>query len=198
MNLQPVNDYAHNCGVTTEAVRKAARAGHLTIKDGMVDADSRAGRQYHESHARQRRQAQHKKTRTVKRVSDDYLSRDKPSKPAAQSDESYSEAERREKIANADLKEQRLARERGDLVQRTDVEAVFNRLIAVLTQQTLAIPQRCSPDLCAHLGIDDHEKVIAAEKYLDAEIRRGVEQQKLLMLDWLKEHENAEEANDEP
>jgi len=184
-------------GVSRQEVHQEIARRHLTAKGKrrMIDTDDDRASAYLLHPSGKRRSEQRKKkaapAQNPKRPARKAKAKGNPLPQSPPATEGYVAAELRKKIADADKKELDVRRHRGELVPRADVESVFNKLIAVLTQQTLGIAQRCAPDLCAKLGIDDHSKIITAESYLDVEIRNGVEQQKLLMLDFIKECEEA-------
>lgn len=100
--------------------------------------------------------------------------------------ESFNAAERRKKIADADMAELKAAERRGELVPRSEVDQVFNQCWAVDASQLLTISQRIAADLAAIFGVDDATRVSAAQEKLDFEIRGALGQSKRLLLEWLE------------
>ena len=103
--------------------------------------------------------------------------------------ESYNEAERRKKIADADMAELKAAERRGELVERASVDKVFNQCWAIDASRLLTISQRIAADLAAVFGVDDGQKVTAAQELLDLEIRGALGQSKKLLMEWLQSQE---------
>ena len=68
---------------------------------------------------------------------------------------SSTRAERREKIASADLKEQQLSEQRGTLVPRADVKLVFSRVYQILNSQVKTLAEKLGPDVAAALGLTE-------------------------------------------
>ena len=105
--------------------------------------------------------------------------------------ESFNAAERRKKIADADMAEIKAAERRGELVPRAEVDAAFNQCWTIDSSELLTIAQQLSPELGAIFGVDDSGKVTAAQERLDLEIRSALDHSKAHMLKWLAERTEA-------
>jgi hypothetical protein len=95
--------------------------------------------------------------------------------------ESFNAAERRKKIADADMAEIKAAERRGELVDWPEMDAALNQCWAVISSQVLTIAQQISPELGAIFGVDDPGKVTAAQERLDLEIRSALDHFKATM-----------------
>ena len=105
--------------------------------------------------------------------------------------ESFNAAERRKKIADADMAEIKASERRGELVPRAEVDAAFNQCWTIDSSELLTIAQQLSPELGAIFGVDDPGKVTAAQERLDLEIRSALDHSKAHMLKWLAERTEA-------
>jgi len=106
-------------------------------------------------------------------------------------DETYSEAERRWKSAQADNAELKAKKDRGELIPRLDVDKVFNQCWTIDSSELLTIAQQIAPELGAIFGVDEPGKVTAAQERLDLEIRSALDHSKAHMLKWLADRTEA-------
>lgn len=98
--------------------------------------------------------------------------------------ETFGMADLRDKIAAADLKEQKLARDRGELVDTAGVRAVFAAIYTVHTGQLRALAQKLGPEVVVALGLQDAE-TMRVQELMDLEVRRSLAQIKRAIDDYL-------------
>lgn len=102
--------------------------------------------------------------------------------------ESYEMAELRDKIAAANLKEQKLAVDRGDLVNRATVADVFSAVYQVHQGQLKALAQKLGPEVAVALGVPEAE-TLRVQELMDLEVRRALAQIKRGLDAWLTAHD---------
>lgn len=191
--------FAQRAGVTQAAVSIALKASKLlATPDGRMDPADPLNATWLASPRRQRRQAQRKTGRTpvastptpppdpaptaepkpalVPMVSPPGANGRSGNGRSAEADtETHAEADRRDRIASADLKEQRLARERGELVSRAIVAGVFDRVYQVHTGQLKALAQKLGPYVVAAFELQAADTV-RVQEIMDLEVRRSLAQ----------------------
>jgi len=94
--------------------------------------------------------------------------------------ETYSMAELRKIVAQADKEEQQNAIRRGELVERTDVHRIFARMYQVHTSQLKTLADKLGPDIAAAFKLTDADTP-RVQELMGLEIRRSLAQIKTEM-----------------
>ena len=197
-------DFARAAGVSRAAIAQAISRGRLH-KDasGGIDENAAESVAYLSTVKRQRRQAHREKPenpplRIVTSEREPRPRRERRPREAGvnvdadHSGESYSDAERRDKIAAADLKEQKLAITRGDLLPREQVKLVLSKVYAVIRAQVKTLGERIGPDLTASLGLDD-SKSLVVQSAVEEDVEMVLVQIKADILAYLEQIGDGEE-----
>lgn len=153
-----IRAYARHRGVTDTAVHKAIRAGRITPEaDGTIDAD-RADREWE-------RNSEPPKTGTrkqvVKATVPDAASDAAPGLPTGGT--SLLQARTVNEVVKAQTNRVRLARLKGELVDRSQAIAHVFKLARAERDAWLNWPARVSAHMAAKLGVDPHTMHVALE-----------------------------------
>ena len=187
--------------VTKAAVSIALSKGRIHAeRNGSMNPDRPENAAYLTSSKRQRRQgkrgaggkkgATHKQSpppskRGRRKRSSRGADRAKGGEPLRIEGESFHEADLRKTIADADLKEQKLAKDRGELLTRGDVKLVFARLYQVHSSQLKTLAEKLGPDVAAAFSLTDPAATLKVQQIMDEEVRRALGQIKKEMNDYL-------------
>ncbi len=188
---------AKKLGISVPAVSQATKRGRaVRNSEGQYDLADPVNSDYAKNSRRQRRSAIRKKagerdhpidasgappaargktSRRSRRVED----------PDETEGESFNEAERRDKVAAANLKEQKLEITRGELLPRSQVKLVLSKIYAVHRAQFKTLGERIGPDLTATLGLED-SKVLIVQSVVDEDVGAILEQIKSEILAYLE------------
>ncbi|WKB50787.1 elements of external origin [Eleftheria terrae] len=151
-----IRAYARHRGVSDTAVHKAIRAGRITPEpDGTVDAqraDAEWAQNTEEQRVGTRQQAP--------RVQSDLVERG----AASAGGTSLLQARTVNEVVKAQANKVRLARLKGELVDRSQALAHVFKLARAERDAWLNWPGRVSSELAARLGVDPHEMHVALER----------------------------------
>lgn len=161
-----IRAYARHRGVTDTAVHKAIRAGRITPEaDGTIDAAT-ADAQWTRNSAPARTGTQTRAPRVA--VPDSVeASRDTGAAALPAGGASLLQARTVNEVVKAQTNKVRLARLKGELVERSQVVAHVFKLARDERDAWLNWPSRVSAQMAASLGIDPHAMHLA----LDAAVR---------------------------
>lgn len=195
------SEFAKLAGVTKAAVSIALSRSRITAEpDGSIDPNRPENAAYLQANNRQRRQARRDQSRKngrseAQQPSSSSHGRKRKAvpgagsgnirKPAEINGETHTMAELRDKIAAANLKEQKLLRERGELVARKGVKLIFARLYSVHASQLKTLAEKLGPDVAAALGMKDQD-TLRVQELMDLEVRRALAQIKREPREYLK------------
>jgi len=196
-------DFARKSNVSRAAITQLIKRGRLRKNaDGGIDEDDELAREYITTVKRQRRQALRKKERESPKR--EVPAKVTPKKPAVKTarerrvdnsdeteGESFTEAERRDKIAAANLKEQKLAITRGELLPRDQVKLILSRVYAVHRAQLKTLSERMGPEIAAVLGAEDRALVV--QSMIDEDTTKVLEQIKSDLYAYLESIGDGEE-----
>ena len=183
--------FATLVGVKQPSISEAVRRGRLRANEkGLIDPADELSRRYIEKHPYQRRRKDGRSKSPRRKLKGSASARGRKPKSATRSPgttvggESYAEAERREKVANANLKEMRLRQGRGELVLRADVHRVFAHLYAVHSSQLKTLADKLGPDVAAAFKLTDADTP-RIQEIMSMEMLRALSQIKSEMNDYL-------------
>ena len=184
-------EFARMANVTPPAVSVALKRGRVTARrDGKIDTDLKSNAAYISTSKRQRHQrspgpggkrgrskAQKPSESPPGRKKVTRRERDKESVGGElQIDgETYSEAELRKMIAQANKEEQTIAIRRGELVERADVKLVFARVYTIIGSQVKTLSEKLGPDIAAALGVTE-DKTQRVQELMSIDILRALNQ----------------------
>ena len=192
-------DFSRMAGVTRAAISIALSKGRVVAEpDGAMNPKRKENAAYLTTAKRQRRQASGKNGATraqkpsrVKRgrrkprdPDDEDSEVGAPAEPLTIDGESYGEAELRKMIADADLKEQKLAQDRGELLTRDDIKLVFARLYQVHASQLKTLAEKLGPDVAGAFKLTDAD-TLRVQEIMSEEVIRALGQIKKEMNDYL-------------
>ncbi len=186
-------ELARRIGVSSMAISKAVKAGKLhRLPDG-IDLKAHKTINYiatakhqRKTGKKQRRRASGKKAAKTKQ---------KPARSSRErkkvrrrghdekgiggelelNGETYNEADLRDKIAAADLKQQKLAQDRGELVERKDVKLIFAHIYTILGSQVKTLHEKVGPDVAAAFGLAE-EKITRVQEIMSIDELRALSQ----------------------
>ncbi|WP_047195989.1 hypothetical protein [Caldimonas brevitalea] len=151
-----IRAYARHRGVSDTAVRKAIQAGRITPEpDGTIDAE-RADADWAQNTEEPRVGTRQK----APRVQSDLV--DRGASPAGGT--SLLQARTVNEVVKAQANKVRLARLKGELVDRSQALAHVFRMARAERDAWLNWPGRVSSELAARLGVDPHEMHVALER----------------------------------
>lgn len=152
-----IRAYARHRGVTDTAVHKAIRAGRITPEaDGSIDAD-RADLEW----ARNTDTARAGTRKQAVKVAVPEASTDAPAPPAGGT--SLLQARTVNEVVKAQTNKVRLARLKGELVDRPQAIAHVFKLARTERDAWLNWPARISAQMASKLGLDAHAMHVALE-----------------------------------
>jgi hypothetical protein len=208
------SEFAHRVGVSPAAVSIALKAGRIAqTPEGKIDLDVQANADYLTTVKRQRRQGKRGSGQPPAApgesggvvASPGQPEKDGPKAPAppapkkrrvstvaggagpdesAIDGETYTMAELRKMIADADLKEQKLAQDRGELVRRVDIKLVFARTYSVHSSQLKTMASKLGPDIAAAFSLTEADTP-KVQELMELEIQRALSQIKKELYDYL-------------
>jgi hypothetical protein len=156
-----IRAYARHRGVTDTAVHKAIRAGRITPEqDGTIDPD-KADREWESNSAAPKTGTRAKAPKVVVPDASGTANEGQPSLPAGGA--SLLQARTVNEVVKAQTNKVRLARLKGELVDRNQAIAHVFKLARAERDAWLNWPARISAQMAARLGVDPHTMHVALE-----------------------------------
>jgi hypothetical protein len=188
-------DFSRASGVTRAAVSIALSKGRIIAeRDGSINPKRPENAAYLESSKRQRRQVAKNKAKRAQKPPPSKRGRKKsaakhietgPGRGALSIDgETQNMADLRKTIADANLKEQKLAQDRGELLTRDDVKLVFARLYQVHTAQLKTLAEKLGPDIAAEFKLEGAD-TLRVQQVMHEEVTRALSQIKRELNEYL-------------
>lgn len=186
-------ELARRIGVSAMAVSKAVKAGKLDrLPDGIdlkaqktVDYIATAKHQRRTGKKQRRRAGGKSKAKIKQKPPRSTRRRGKVRRRSRNEEhvggelelngETYNEADLRDKIAAANLKEQKLAQDRGELVERKDIKLVFAHVYTILGSQVKTLHEKVGPDVAAAFGLTE-EKIQRVQEIMSVDELRALSQ----------------------
>lgn len=178
--------YARHRGCVESAVRKAIKAGRITLEpDGTIDPE-RADAEWNSQTdpAMQRGDAAHRAARETARetqregatkpvpqsaidaVQDTLQETGTDPEPEAGGQVSFMRARMANEVLKAQLQKERLKRERGEVVDRARATSLVFDLARRERDAWIGWAPRVAANMAAELGIDPHQMEVVLDKYL--------------------------------
>lgn len=168
-----IRAYARQRGVSDAAVRKAIKAGRITLEaDGTIDS-ARANAQWerHTDTAQQRPKPRAVPNEAIQAVRETVGETPLPSGLGA-GGTTFLQARTANEVLKAQTNKVRLARLKGELVDRAQAIAHVFKLARAERDAWLNWPARVSAQMAAEIGIDPHVLHVLLER----EVRRHLEE----------------------
>ena len=186
-------ELARRIGVSKMAISKAVTAGKLTRTAEGIDLNAQRTIDYIAHAKRQRKEGKRQHRRAVAKSAAKTKQKSPPSPSGREkatrrsrdegsvggelelNGETYSEADLRDKIGAANLKEQKLKQDRGELVERSDVKLVFARVYTIITSQIKTMSEKLGPDIAAALGLTE-DRIPRVQELMSIDVLRALAQ----------------------
>lgn len=191
-------EVARIAGVTAMAISKAVKEGRLDRVPEGIDLKAQKTIDYIAAHkkspalvGKKKGSKKHELSRSEqKRLEIQIAAAARPpaAGPSEINGETFNLANLRDKIASAHLKEQKLAQQRGQLIQRSLIHAFLSKLYAVDTAQFLTRGDRMAAIVsgAARSAASDDEATINVNKLLSDDSYREQEQKKDMIREFLR------------
>ena len=162
-----IRAYARHRGVSDASVRKAIKTGRITPEpDGTVDpakADAQWKRNTDQAQQRQQRPVPHEAVHTVRDTVGEAPLGGGPAAGISSGGTTFLQARTANEVLKAQTHKVRLARLKGELVDRSQAIAQVFTLARAERDAWLNWPARISAPMAAKLGVDAHSLHIALE-----------------------------------